>query len=67
MGQHPFLHSFSTFFRAGITGKRKLQYTSTLTVHFDGSQELLWKKRKLVYGTMGKPQRQSPVADEKYP
>ena len=33
--------------------------------HFDGSQELLWKKRKLTYDVMSKPQRQSPVADGK--
>ncbi|MBA4144095.1 MAG: ISNCY family transposase [Nitrosospira sp.] len=37
----------------------------TVREHFDGSQELLWKKRKLVYSTMDKPQRQSPVADGK--
>lgn len=37
----------------------------TVHEHFDGSQELLWKKRKLVYNTMDKPQRQSPVADGK--
>ena len=37
----------------------------TIHEHFDGSQELLWKKRKLVYSVMEKPQRQSPVADGK--
>ena len=37
----------------------------TLHEHFDGSQELLWKKRKLTYGVMSKPQRQSAVADGK--
>lgn len=37
----------------------------TLHEHFDGGQELLWKRRKLVYSTMDKPQRQSPVADGK--
>jgi len=37
----------------------------TVHEHFDGSQELLWKKRKLTYGVMDKPQRQSPVADGK--
>jgi len=37
----------------------------TVHEHFDGSQELLWKKRKLVYSTTDKPQRQSPVADGK--
>ncbi|MCC7136742.1 MAG: ISNCY family transposase [Nitrosomonas sp.] len=37
----------------------------TVHEHFDGSQELLWKKRKPVYSTMDKPQRQSPVADGK--
>lgn len=30
----------------------------TVHEHFDGSQELLWKKRKLLYSTMDKPQRQ---------
>lgn len=37
----------------------------TVHEHFDGSQELLWKKRKLAYSVMDKPQRQSPVADGK--
>ena len=37
----------------------------TVHEHFDGSQELLWKKRKLTYGTMDKPQRQSPAANGK--
>lgn len=37
----------------------------TIHEHFDGSCELLWKKRKLTYGVMCKPQRQSPVADGK--
>ena len=37
----------------------------TIYLHFDGSQELLWKTRKLTYGVMSKPQRQSPVADGK--
>ena len=37
----------------------------TIHEHFDGSRELLWKKRKLTYGVMDKPQRQSPVADGK--
>ena len=37
----------------------------TIHEHFDGSQELLWKKRKLTYGVMSKPQRQSAVADGK--
>lgn len=37
----------------------------TVHEHFDGSQELLWKKRKLAYSVMEKPQRQSPVADGK--
>lgn len=37
----------------------------TVHEHFDGSQELFWKKRKLVYSTMDKPQRQSLVADGK--
>ena len=37
----------------------------TIHQHFDGSRELLWKKRKLTYGVMDKPQRQSPVADGK--
>jgi transposase len=33
--------------------------------HFDGSKELLWKKRKLTYSVMDKPKRQPPVADGK--
>ena len=37
----------------------------TIHQHFDGSQGLLWKKRKLVYGIINKPQRQAPVADGK--
>lgn len=37
----------------------------TVHQHFDGTCELLWKKRKLTYGIMNKPQRQSPVADGK--
>ncbi len=37
----------------------------TVHQHFDGTCELLWKKRKLTYGVMNKPQRQSPVADGK--
>jgi hypothetical protein len=37
----------------------------TIHEHFDGTQELLWGKRKLSYSVMDKPQRQSPVADGK--
>jgi len=37
----------------------------TLHGHFDGSQELLWKQRKLTYSRMEKLQRQSPLADGK--
>ena len=37
----------------------------TIHEHFDGNHELLWKKRKLTYGMMNKPQRQSAVADGK--
>lgn len=37
----------------------------TIHEHFDGSQELLWRKRKLNYGVMSKPKRQSAVADGK--
>ncbi|WP_434782127.1 ISNCY family transposase [Ferrovum myxofaciens] len=37
----------------------------TLHEHFDGSLELLWRKRKLSYGVMSKPKRQSAVADSK--
>lgn len=33
--------------------------------HFDGSKELVWKKRKLAYGVMDKPKRQTPAADGK--
>ena len=37
----------------------------TVHEHFDGSRELLWKKRKLAYSVMDKPKRQSQVADGK--
>ena len=37
----------------------------TLHEHFDGSKELIWKQRKLAYKVMGKPKRQTPVADGK--
>jgi transposase len=33
--------------------------------HFDGSHELLWRKRKLAYSAMNKPVRQSKAADGK--
>ena len=33
--------------------------------HFDGSRELVWKKKKLTYSVTDKPQRQSAVADAK--
>lgn len=33
--------------------------------HFDGSRELIWKKRKLTYCVTDKPLRQSAVADSK--
>lgn len=37
----------------------------TIHEHFDGSHELLWRKRKLTYSVIIKPQRQSAVADGK--
>ena len=37
----------------------------TVHEHFDGSHELLWRKRKLAYSVMEKPVRQSKVADGK--
>lgn len=37
----------------------------TIHEHFDGNHELLWKKRKLTFSMMNKPQRQSAVADGK--
>lgn len=37
----------------------------TVHEHFDGSRELLWKKRQLAYSVMDKPKWQSPVADGK--
>ena len=37
----------------------------TVHEHFDGSHELLWRKRKLTYSVMEKPVRQSQVADGK--
>ena len=37
----------------------------TVHDHFDGSKELLWRKRKLTYSVMTKSVRQSKVADGK--
>lgn len=37
----------------------------TVHEHFDGSHELLWRKRKLAYSVMVKPVRQSKAADGK--
>ena len=37
----------------------------TLHQHFDGTQELHWRKRKLDYTVMTKVQRQTPEADSK--
>ena len=37
----------------------------TIHEHFDGSHELLWRKRNLTFSMMSKPQRQSTVADGK--
>lgn len=37
----------------------------TVLEHFDGSHELLWRKRKLTYSVMDKPVRQAKVADGK--
>lgn len=37
----------------------------TIHEHFNGNHELLWKKRKLTYSMMNKPQRQSAMADGK--
>ena len=37
----------------------------TLHQHFDGTQELRWRKRKLDYTVMTKAQRQTPEADSK--
>ena len=37
----------------------------TVHEHLDGSRELLWKQRTLVYSVMEKPLRQTPVADGK--
>ncbi len=37
----------------------------TIHEHFDGNHELLWKKGKLTYSMMNKPQQQSAVADGK--
>jgi transposase len=37
----------------------------TVHEHFDGTRELLWKKRKLTFSVMDKPPRQAEVADGK--
>ena len=37
----------------------------TVHEHFDGSHELLWRKRKLTFSVMVKPVRQAKVADGK--
>lgn len=37
----------------------------TVHEHFDGSRELLWRKRKLTYSVMDKPVHQAKVADGK--
>lgn len=37
----------------------------TVHRHFDGTCELLWRKRELTYSVMDKPERQSAVADGK--
>ena len=37
----------------------------TLHQHFDGTQELRWRKRKLSYTVMIKAQRQAAQADSK--
>ena len=37
----------------------------TLYQHFDGTQELRWRKRKLSYTVMTKAQRQAAQADSK--
>jgi len=47
---------------AGL-GLRKAKVT--VHEHFDGRQELLWRKRKLTYTVMDKPRRQAKVADSK--
>jgi hypothetical protein len=44
-------------------GLRKAKVT--VHEHFDGRQELLWRKRKLTYTVMDKPRRQAPIADSK--
>lgn len=37
----------------------------TLCQHFDGTQELLWRKRKMAFTVMGKAQNQAAEADSK--
>jgi transposase len=37
----------------------------TVREHFDGSKELIWRKRKLAYSVMVKPPRQHAVVDSK--
>jgi len=58
--QNQLLQVATTGTGLGLRGARV-----TIHEHFDGSRELLWKKRKLTYGVMSKPQRQSSVADGK--
>ena len=58
--QNQLLQVATTGTGLGLRGARV-----TIHEHFDGSRELLWKKRKLTYGVMSKPQRQSAVADGK--
>ena len=58
--QNQLLQVATTGTGLGLRGARV-----TIHEHFDGNQELLWKNRKLTYGVMSKPQRQSAVADGK--
>ena len=57
---HQLLQIATTGQGLGLRGARIVVHE-----HFDGTKELLWKKRKLRYTVMEKPLRQAAVADGK--
>jgi hypothetical protein len=58
--EHQLLQIATTGQGLGLRGAKIMVHE-----HFDGTKELLWKKRKLNYTMMEKQQRQLPVADGK--
>lgn len=58
--EHQLLQIATTGQGLGLRGAKIMVHE-----HFDGTKELLWKKRKLHYTVMEKPLRQLPVADGK--